>query len=36
MGKDGKNGRYLSVEEVRDLFVERRLPQRMSTRLAGR
>lgn len=33
MGKEGKAGRYLSVKEVRDLFVERRLPQRMSRRL---
>ncbi len=33
MGKDGRSGRYLSVAEVRDLFIERRLPQRMSKRL---
>lgn len=35
MGKEGQAGRYLSVQEVRDLFVERRLPQRMSRRLAA-
>jgi hypothetical protein len=35
MGKKGKAGRYLSVSEVRDLFVERRLPERMSRRLTG-
>ena len=35
MGKDGRGGRYLSVAEVRDLFVERRLPERMSKRLRG-
>ena len=34
MGKQGKRGRYLSVKEVRHLFVDRRLPQRMSRRLA--
>jgi len=30
MGKQGKTGRYLSVAEVRELFEERRLPERMS------
>jgi len=35
MGKNGKAGRYLSVKEVRDLFVERRLPERMSRRLSA-
>ena len=35
MGKQGKRGRYLSVKEVRQLFVDRRLPQRMSRRLAA-
>jgi hypothetical protein len=35
MGKQGKTGRYLSIVEVRDLFVERRLPERMSKRLTG-
>ena len=29
LGKQGKAGRYLSLAEVRDLFVERRLPERM-------
>lgn len=29
MGKQGQTERYLSVAEVRDLFVERRLPVRM-------
>jgi hypothetical protein len=35
MGKQGKTGRYLSLLEVRNLFVERRLPERMSRRLTG-
>ena len=30
MGKDGPNGRYLSVADVHALFVGRRLPQRMT------
>lgn len=34
MGKQGRAGRYLSLEELRGLFVERRLPARMSKRLA--
>ncbi|MEO8805872.1 MAG: hypothetical protein ABI433_07310 [Burkholderiaceae bacterium] len=29
MGKQGKTGRYLSVADVRVLFLERRLPERM-------
>lgn len=33
MGKQGKTGRYLSLKEVGELFVERRLPERMSRRL---
>jgi hypothetical protein len=33
MGKQGKDARYLSVEEVRQLFRERRLPDRMARRL---
>jgi len=33
MGKPGAGGRYLSVAELRDLFVERRLPERMMSRL---
>jgi hypothetical protein len=34
MGKQGPAGRYLSVAEVRELFVHRRLPERM-VRLLG-
>jgi hypothetical protein len=30
MGKQGRAGRYLSLEELRGLFVERRLPARMA------
>ncbi len=30
MGKDGPDGRYLSVDEVRDLVSERRFPSRMA------
>lgn len=33
MGKQGKAGRYLSVAEVRELFEERRLPERMTNKL---
>ncbi len=33
MGKSGKDGRYLSVEEVRQLFRERKLPERMMSQL---
>ena len=33
MGKDGQNGRYLSVREVKSLFSNRRLPSRMTRRL---
>ncbi len=29
MGKDGPDGRYLSLAEVQELFGERRLPERM-------
>ena len=36
MGKDAGRERYLSVEEVRALFAERRLPERISRRLQGR
>ena len=36
MGKDGKHGRYLSLREIRALFVERRLPTRMMKRLGSR
>lgn len=35
MGKQGRTGRYLSLKEVGELFVERRLPERMSSRLAS-
>ncbi len=34
MGKSGKNGRYLSVDEVRQLFLKRKLPERMVSQLA--
>jgi hypothetical protein len=33
MGKDSTAGRYLSLSELRTLFVERRLPQRIAQRL---
>lgn len=33
MGKSGKNGRYLSVDEVRQLFLKRKLPERMMSQL---
>jgi hypothetical protein len=33
MGKSSADGRYLSVTELRTLFVERRLPQRIARRL---
>lgn len=33
MGKDARDGRYLSVAEVGTLFTERRLPARMMARL---
>ena len=36
MGKDGGNGRYLSLREIRGLFEERRLPTRMGKRLRRR
>jgi hypothetical protein len=36
MGKDGANGRYLSLREIRGLFEERRLPTRMGKRLRRR
>jgi hypothetical protein len=35
MGKAAKGGRYLSVAELRSLFVDRKLPQRMMKRLAS-
>lgn len=34
MGKPGKDGRFLSLEELRTLFVDRKLPARMMKRLA--
>lgn len=33
MGKPGRDGRYLALDDIRTLFVERRLPQRMRQRL---
>ena len=33
IGKDGTNGRYLSMEDVRCLAVDRRLPERMRVEL---
>jgi hypothetical protein len=36
MGKPGRDGRYLSVEDVRRLFRERMLPQRMTPGLGAR
>ena len=36
MGKGEGEQRYLSVAEVRTLFVERRLPDRINARLAAR
>lgn len=33
MGKQGKSGRYLSVAEVRDLFIKQRFPSRMLKKL---
>jgi hypothetical protein len=35
LGKDAGQDRYLSVAEVRTLFVERRLPDRIAARLPG-
>ncbi len=35
MGKDGRDGRYLSVKELKQLFRERTLPARMLGRLAA-
>jgi hypothetical protein len=34
MGREGKDGRYLSVAEVRQLFLKRKLPERMMSQLA--
>ena len=33
MGKEGRAGRYLSVREVRELFLHRRFPRRMAAAL---
>jgi hypothetical protein len=33
MGKNSRDGRYLSLTELRTLFVEQRLPQRITRRL---
>lgn len=33
MGKEGRAGRYLSVKEVRELFLHRRFPRRMAAAL---
>ena len=35
LGRDGVDGRYLPVADVRRLFAEQTLPQRMLDRLAG-
>lgn len=35
MGRDGRDGRYLAIADVRRLFVERRLPQRMNVAGGG-
>ncbi len=36
MGKQGRDGRYLSLREVRTLFEARQLPARMARRLRMR
>jgi hypothetical protein len=33
MGKNSLDGRYLSLTELRTLFIEQRLPQRITQRL---
>lgn len=33
MGKDGQDGRYLSLREIKSLFTSRRLPSRMTKNL---
>ena len=35
MGKEGKQGRYLSLREIWTLFVQRQLPERMLRRLGN-
>jgi hypothetical protein len=34
MGKEGPDGRYLSLQEVKTLFTQRKLPSRMTKQLA--
>jgi hypothetical protein len=36
LGKEGSNGRYLSLRDVQDLFTKRRLPERMRKRLQAK
>jgi hypothetical protein len=36
MGKDGQDGRYLSLREIKSLFTKRRLPSRMIKGLSRR
>ncbi|GAC1651675.1 MAG: hypothetical protein NVS9B15_12010 [Acidobacteriaceae bacterium] len=36
MGKDGQDGRYLSLREIKSLFTKRRLPSRMIKNLGRR
>ena len=36
MGKDGQDGRYLSLREIKALFAKRRLPSRMTKDLGRR
>ena len=36
MGKDGQDGRYLSLREIKSLFTKRRLPSRMTKNLGRR
>jgi len=35
MGKEGKKGRYISLKEIRTLFLQRQLPERMLKRLGN-
>ena len=36
IGKDGQDGRYLSLREIKSLFIKRRLPSRMTKHLGRR
>jgi hypothetical protein len=36
LGREGSNGRYLSLRDVQDLFTRRRLPDRMRKRLQAK